>query len=599
METKIEIQNEKPMVIYNHVPFFSEKELSNQVEKMVKFLKTIYPFIIDKKNWNEGCIELRAVKRDAEIKTYIRSYHAWHMGPNDIKALKVFLGLLNGKGYCLYYSIYAFDYSKETHGNSKVYQKGKVNNQNALFTTILVMDFDNITIKNFEKEKQKLLDLDIETIDIFTGHGFQSIILLNHLVTDKDMLKKFTNSILKKGLKIDGAFVDPARIGRLPYSFNCKSIDKKSKYYNETSPEIFATTTITWTEKRYHIEDIFEKIKSMKDVIHQTSQKPQLNIKSFTTTAIIKTEIGEQTAKKTEVNKINKESLKQAYFMINFEELPKPIQYMFSGSRDGYRNQVILFLIPFLRNSLGLNIQTIIQAMTLWGKKSTPILDELFIATEVTRIYAYGLKSKFGNYTTDLAKEYGSYDFKKHSKQNKISIPNTIFTDFDKIKGGSIKIYLSLKLEENVKKIKEFTQNDIEEFAAISRSTFVRNIKDLVNMGYVCKKRTNRRNKEEYIYYINPFFSVVAGFTMLENRVVRLMLNELTDGEIKVYSFLSMMVGDAKNDCWASQKYISRKIGKTQQGISLITNNLLKKKYIKKITEENNGIEHCTYNVNY
>ena len=37
----------------------------------------------------------------------------------------------------------------------------------------------------------KLIALDIETIDIFTGHGFQSIILLEHKVYDKNILSDF------------------------------------------------------------------------------------------------------------------------------------------------------------------------------------------------------------------------------------------------------------------------------------------------------------------------------------------------------------------------------------------------------------------------
>ena len=599
MNTGIELQNEGKMVTYSNVPLFSEEELHNQAVKIIKFMTTIHPFLSNENKWNEGCIELRPVKRDAETNGYLRSYNAWHMGPSSIKALKKFLGLLNGKGYCLYYSIFAFDYSKEIHSNGKVYQKGKINNQNALFTTILVMDFDNITIKDFEKEKQKLLNLDIETIDIFTGHGFQSIILINQKVTDKTILKKFTKLMILKGFKIDPALIDPARVGRQPYSFNCKALDKKSKYYNQYTTEIFATIDVEWTDKRYSIEDIFGKINSLEDVITPTIELPQfaININSRTT-SITETEKRNQISEVAESYKIITADLKHLYFMINFEKLPKAVQNMLSNTRDGYRNKVILFLIPFLRNTLGLDIQIIKQIMKLWGEKCTPILEQSYIELEVTRIFGYGLKSKYGKYSEDLVKEYGALNSANHKKATKIIISNTIFQDFDKIKDGTFKIYLSLKLAESVKKTKVFTQTDIEEFSAISRSTFFRNIKDLVKMNYVSKKKGNKINKEECIYYINPYFSSSDGFTMLETSLVKKIIDDLTDGEIKVYIYLCKMIGATENDCWANQKYLSKAIGKTQQGISLITENLMGKKYIKKTTEEKNGIKHCTYNLN-
>ena len=60
------------------------------------------------------------------------------------------------------------------------------------------------------------------------------------------------------------------------------------------------------------------------------------------------------------------------------------------------------------------------------------------------------------------------------------------------------------------------------------------------------------------------------------------------------------MIGSSKNECWSSQKYIAKNIGKTQQGVSLITDKLSEKRYIKKttlITDENMKV--CTYNLNY
>lgn len=586
---------------FNSVPVFNDKQLDKQLEKQVHFLKIIYPFLEDESTWNEGAIELRPIKRDSTLKGYIRSYNAWHMQDKDIESLKKFLGMINGKGYCLYYSTFTFDHSKEVlNGNGKAMEKGKINNSNALFTTVLPMDFDNITLEEFKKEKQKLIDLDIETIDIFTGHGFQSLILLNHRVLDKDILKKFTNLMLSKGFKVDEALVDPARVLRMPYSFNCKAMDKKSKYYHEAFPDLFPTTDINWTERRYHVVDIFQKINSMPDVIPQEKPMTEIEIKGIQVAPITSTEKKKEQAEIKEVKKIKIENLKTVFNMLDFEKLPEPIQKMLQGSQSGLRNKVMLFLIPFFRNSLGLSIQTIKQIMAIWGEKCSPALDKDFVIAEVDRLYKYGFKGKFGAYTAELQKAYGYLEFSKFTRQNKITIPNSIFDDFDVISDGAVRIYLSMKLAVAIDGVKEFTQKEILEHAEIGRATFYRNITDLLAMGYLCKKRANRRQGEEYIYYINPYFSSVDGFTMLENAVVQMMLNQLTDGEMKLYSYLCMMVGSSKNDCWASQKYLAKKIGKKgQNAISMMTDSLQSKKYITKNTIDKDGIKHCIYNLNY
>ena len=580
----------KEIKIFESVPTFTDQQIEKQLNKQIRFLKAVYPWL-NEDNYQDGVIELRPIKRDKDAK-YIRSYNTWRLEEKDITSLRDFLKLINGQGYCLYYSLFSFDYTK---ANGK--QKGKINSDNALYTSVLAMDFDDMTWEEFQLEKQKLVNLNIETIDIFTGHGFQSIILLKEKIYDKEIIKKFTELLISKGFKVDGAIVDCARVFRQPYTFNCKSLDSKNKHFGEG---IVPTTDVGWTEKRYHLVDVFKALNTLPTVIEQSSELTELDIKSVKTEPVTIAEKKVQLDKIREIKSIKIENLNSIYGeYIDVDRLPGPIQKMLQGSQSGLRNKVMLFIIPFLRNSLGLNIQTIKGILTVWGGLCTPILNKEHIEKETDRIYSYGFKGQQGKYTEELRQAYGYLEFNKFTRQNKILIPNSIFEDFDVICDGAIKIYLSMKLTEQIDGIKEFTQKEIEDISQISRRTFFRNITDLISMGYVCKKRANRRQGEEYIYYINPYFSSINGFTMLENAVVQLMLNQLTDGEIKLYSYLCMMIGSSKNDCWASQKYLSKKIGKTQQGISLVTNKLCDKKYINKKTIDKDGIKHCIYNLNY
>ena len=360
---------------------------------------------------------------------------------------------------------------------------------------------------------------------------------------------------------------------------------------------IVPTTDVNRTEKRYHLADVFKALNTLPTVIEQMEE---LNIKEIKTEPVTIAEKKIQLDKIREIKNIKIENLNTLYSeLIDIERLPEPIQKMLQGTPSGLRNNVMLFIIPFLRHTLGLNIQTIKSILTIWGSLCTPALDKDFINKEVDRIYKYGFKGQQGKYTEELRQAYGYLEFNKFTRQNKILIPNSIFEDFDVISDGAVKIYLAMKLQEQIAGIKEFTKKDIQEFANIVERTLERNIKDLVAMGYVCKRKSNRRLGEEYIYYINPYFSSINGFTMLENILVKSMIKELTDGEMKLYSYLCFMIGSTKNDCWASQKYLANKIGKTQQGISLVTNKLCDKKYINKITIDKDGIKHCIYNLNY
>lgn len=581
----------KEIKTFESVPTFTDNQIEKQLNKQLRFLKAIYPWLTED-NYQDGAIELRPIKRDKEAK-YLKSYNTWRLEEKDINSLRDFLKLINGQGYCLYYSLFAFDYTK-TNGK----QKGKINNDNALYTSVLGMDFDNITWEGFQAEKKKLTDLGIETIDIFTGHGFQSLILLKEKIYDKEIIKKYTELLISKGFKVDGAIVDSARVFRKPYSFNCKSLDPKNKYFGEG---IVPTTDVGWTEKRYHLIDVFKALNTLPTVIAESNTLTELDIETIKTEPITIAEKKVQLEKIKEIKNIKIENLNTLYSeYVDVERLPEPIQKMLQGSESGLRNKAMLFIIPFLRNSLGLNIQTIKGILTIWGSLCTPNLNKEHIEKEVDRIYKYGFKGKQGKYTEELRQAYGYLEFNKFTRQNKILIPNSIFEDFDVINDGAIKIYLSMKLIEQIDGIKEFTKQDIQQSADIVERTLERNIKDLVAMGYICKRKSNRRQGEQYIYYINPYFSSINGFTMLENAVVKLMLTELTDGEMKLYSYLCMMIGSSKNDCWASQKYLSKKIGKKgHSAISKMTDELVKKKYITKKTIDKDGIKHCIYNLNY
>ena len=119
-------------------------------------------------------------------------------------------------------------------------------------------------------------------------------------------------------------------------------------------------------------------------------------------------------------------------------------------------------------------------------------------------------------------------------------------------------------------------------------------------MGHISKSKGKEVGSQEYEYYLHPYPSAVEGFTMIDTLLIRQMLKELTNGEIKLYSYICKMISNSCNDCWASQKYLAKKIGRSgHSSISKMTDSLMEKEFINKKTEEKNGRSYSRYNLNF
>ncbi len=583
---------------YNKVPFLSDEEIAEQAKKQISFLKTIhYTFATKRLLTENGHIELRPILRGKY--EFCVSLLTWEITESTYEFLCKYLKKMNGRPYCFYYSVFCYDHDKIVI-NKRTGKEGRpcrITNENAMYTTILVADFDNISDSEFKAEKDKFNKLGIETIDVFSGHGFQVIILLNHLVYDKNILWKFTNLLIRKGFNVDSRIIDPARIMRMPYSFNCKAVDPKSKYHNAASPKIIETTILNWTGTRYNVEEIFDKINKIPDVKHNNTETKVPNYNNNHAPSIWNSkDITEH------INSIRSWEVKAAYkHILDTDLLPNPIIKMLGGTPIGLRNSVLLFLIPFFRNSLGFNLTKIKQVMCIWGEHCKPSIDADFINSEVERLYSYGIKARYGAYTQELARAYGYLDFNKYKKNNNIILPNEFFHDLRNIRSGSIRIYLALKLAEKLMGMEDFSRSAMQKIVGISERTLDRNIKDVLRTGYICKKKNNcnKRLGEKYSYYINPYFSATRGFTTIETSTIEVMLQKLTDTEMKLYIYICFMIGSDKKECWASQKYLAINTGMGRSSVTKLTNNLHRKMFLNKATHKENQILHCTYSLNY
>lgn len=573
-----------------------EKEILQRVEEQVKFLSAIYPQLLED-TYQECCIEIRPIRRTRDT-NYVKSLNLWKLDEEGIQRLIEFNRNINGMPICTYYSTFAFDYNYKC--SDKI--KGKINNQNARYTTLLPLDFDDLELSEVVEQLSILENLGLKTTKIFSGNGVQALVLLDKKIYDTKILKKWTTLLLQKGFKVDGSLIDCARVLRMPYTFNCKQFDKNNKKYSQDPIEI---ETELWelSDERYDIFDVFNKIQTLKDVIPSTKEEIE-ELKELQ--SIKKVEFEETTLKPIkerkekikeifEVVKSDIEVVKTQYgHILNIKQIPDAVINMLYKTSEGLRNDTLLFLVPYLINTLKLSDEQVIETIKIWGSRCTTPYTSDFAESEAKRILNYESDYKYGKYTENMRKAFGELEIHTYKKKNTIAIPNDIF-DFGgitKISDCSFKIYLYLEL--NKDKNEYFTIKQISEITNIPIITIKRNMKDLVKYNYVRRETSYKKNKESYKYRISPFRSNATGITIFNKATLKLMLSELNDNEIKLYAYLNRML-NKQMEVTASQKYLGLKIGKAQSNISRITTQLNQKEYLNKHTIKEGILPRCIY----
>lgn len=374
------------------------EQLAEQTENIFRFLQLVHPELIRTKEGlklphgvgqRDLAIELRPLKRGVKIPSTF-NHRLYNFGEKQKEAFKKFLERINKEDYdfCCYYSVYSFNstiMAVSQSGNVSKKWNNKVCLKNAVGTSILIADWDNITEEEFKKYKQIFLNLGIETIDIFSGHGYQQIVLLDNYITDLELLKKYTNLLYKKGFPVDLKIKDPARIMRLPYTYNCKNPDN-----------IIKTYISTYTEKRYKLEDIFNRLDTLPNVkleldvaeeikaAKKTKKTTINNNKEVDTSILINNTVKTKFVKEP----LTDIELQELYPMLNIPETENAIKLMLSGFQNGYANSVLMFLTLYYKEQgytkgLIISIINILKELDTY-KYAWP---DLNVKSEVDRFY--------------------------------------------------------------------------------------------------------------------------------------------------------------------------------------------------------------------
>ena len=579
----------------------SLSEIVQQADNIIEFLKFIHPHTSEE-HYEMGGIEIRPVKRDRYEFEYVKSYNTFRFtSPKDRELLIKFLTKINGKGFCLYYSIFTFN------------KEGKeitINKDNALFTTTLMADFDNMDQEKFNHYKKMFESVGLETYDIFSGNGVQSLILLTRRCYDKEILRKFTELLIAKGFDVDSAIVDPSRVARLAYTRNNKELDQTLKdKYNPIDPELPLALPLNKIPRRHSIVEVFEKLNQLPTIIpvsselaSETSQEAIETIEQNQTQAITfeeREEVKNSKKKEVEVNIFEAKAQYDKY--LDFDALPTTVQKILaSHTVEGLRNKVLLFLIPFFKNDMGFKPYEAQAVLRIWGSRCNPVIEVDEIDKEVERLWKYKVDYKTGYYTQELAQVYGYLDMTVIRDRSSLSIPHA-FLELFKLKEfnpGVARFYLMLLLAfHRNKDLLNVTFEESAKIADVSEKTAKRHMKVLINNGLIIAKKRNQATGTPQVHYPSPV-TKAAGSRKVPISLLNEMYKhkELNDAEAMLYLYFKLELAYSKNGIIiTSQSKIAQANAKTQPNISQLTDILSEKEYLVKETEGEGFFKKTTY----
>ena len=416
---------------------------------ILDFLTLVHPSLTN--NNSGACVELRPLARNQDNVPFVlfkNSYNTWQLREKDIDILRRWLDARNGYPMCMYYSVYSYDYDKRTLTKSgKVAQKGKITVEAAKFAEELPLDFDHCDEEEMKKYDEMFESIGIHPLWLFSGHGYQAHILLTDKVAGKT-LKYLVKLIRAKGFThVDPACVDEARMMRLPYTFNAKCFEKRTKYPEERE-----------NPPMCHVVKFSDKRVSLKNLIDALESIPTNDMDEYIAALSIRDEVkslpqNEQSAAGTKLqpidagNRVMPEYPAGLFEAVKAKDFPTAIKKMLTFTPQGYRHDTMAFLINFLTVYLGITATQTRDILKIWNEKACEPSLENYDA-EFSNLWPGS-----GKYSIrKLAAQHGFIDLKDYLKVRRateIKIPNQLFEAMKEVKNSAVNVYLAIAMAEH------------------------------------------------------------------------------------------------------------------------------------------------------
>lgn len=572
--------------------YLSEQQLEDQFNQIIHFLSAVHPSLLAGEGYRP-CVELRPLLRveptgnPKSAYPLKRSLQIWDLEERSRERLRTFLKRHNGQPTCLYYSV--FDYNNNADSLTAKGEKaktGKITNASAMGAQEIALDFDNIGFEEYTKLVDRFEALGIYAVWVSSGHGYQAHILLEQRVLEKKALQQMVYKFRSKGFDCDPACVDPARVMRLPATYNLKCLKDEEYAHERDNPPL--CMVVQETTERYSLETIFVKLDTLPTVSMADEEAYQTALTQATAIVdeddldmVLEDEVSASPSSADDNDVVRISRVEYPY--LSEYVLPDPIQKMLIETPKGFRNSTLGFLVRFLKTQYKFGQSVIREILTVWAENAcTPAYDKATFERDFARFYYQynGL-----GYDPALRHQFGALDFDQLTllRKQEIYIPNRLLRDLDKLDGKTVRLYLAIKMLEHYEE--DATQEKLAETLSISTRALRPTLQDLVASGHGYMSKGNRRLGVPVTYHTSRIVSAHDGYMPLSYNDIHAYVNELYgqgtrgNGELKLYLF--MLYKFHSKDIYMSQSTMGRHIGVPQTTVSGIISKLEARRFLR------------------
>lgn len=532
----------------------------------------------------EHCVEIRPLMRKANIKgkhdVAIKNFHLWRADSETKERFTEWINSdIRNQGCCLYISVYCFDSAiKVQKENGQLYRAYTINKHNQLYTRVMVVDLDHISEDENARFDGTMNKLGIPYQSIQTSeNGFQKRFYLEDQVEDSYALSTLAKLLINKGFKVDPKVINRGQVVRLLGSVNNKVFSPKHKRDSQ-----FAVKLVKDTNEKIAFKDLINRIASLPDC--QYPKYKNIGISNIKEAVAIKKDNFKPIAYYCEDTFVDhyKDIIPSHYF----DSIQKPIRFMLTDTDEGYTDAVIMFIIPYFKNTLKLSFEQTKAIMDKWAE-----INNYAETDKYERIYYTDYKKGFGAYTTELQERYGSLVFNKNYdtiikinddtanlKPNVFG--NDIYPDLDKT---ALKVFIGFLFEYKASNKLTWEFSEIMEYNNISKPTATKSLKELVAKDFVSCKTYFKGSGKENDYTLLKTYIALKTERRIEFTLSELdrMFSKLKGNEIKVFMYMKYLVLKSSDAIfYGNQCDIAEEIGIDQSRVSRILTALNKKRFI-------------------
>jgi len=570
----------------------SPEELETQLETVLNFLSIVHPSLISE-DGSKPCVELRPIIRGEYDHKLQMPCNIWDLSEKSVSRIRTFLKRHNGAPTCLFYSVFTYDNNMKTRRTDGTLAKpGRITNESAVDTSEVVLDFDHIGFKEYTDLVDRFEDIGLYALWVSTGHGFHAHFPLQEPLDDKGILMHLVHKFRAKGFDCDPACVDPARVMRLPGTFNKKYL--KDKTYAAESANPPRCEIVQEHTDRYAIDFILDALEKLPTI--------SLEDEAVYLKANLNTAGNGKSRKGTSEN--NNAAAEQGDVIRRIEypylaqyDLPEPIQRILSHTPHGFRNPCLGYLIKILKTHFKLGRSQILEILTLWSQEACdPPYDPQEFKTDFSRLY-YNYNGL--SYTTAMARKFGKIESEQLIKLRKqdIIIPNKLFRSLADLDGQAVRLYLGIKMLEHQKTTA--TQAALSELLNISTRAIRPTIQSLERSGFAYRVDGNRKLGIPFSYKTSKIVNRSDGYMTFSYNDIKAYVTELygdgnrANGALKLFLFFRWKF--YTHDIYMSQEKLGENIGVLQESISCMVSKLEELHFIRVTKVRRSIMESCEY----